>query len=100
MTVALYQGDGAEEVSLAIYSNNVFNLDRNCANTSQKYHGSGKWHNTLVFRVTVLISICRHPNFGQIYEAASTGGIHAAIFHDGLNMSYALLLVLAERNLS
>ncbi|KAJ7906404.1 hypothetical protein B0H13DRAFT_2506356 [Mycena leptocephala] len=50
VTVAMYQGDGAEE----------------------------EWHQDIANYMT----IC-HPNIIQMCGAASSGGIHATLFHDG-----------------
>ena len=54
---------------------------RNGARISRRYHGCGE--REINQRRRLLICIFRHPNFVQIYGAASSGGIHATIFHDG-----------------
>jgi hypothetical protein len=84
VTVAVYQGDGAEEVRcimlLRILDETI--VRRIGGGTSKKIWPFGKWKSTRpAFRLTELYF--SHPNIVQIFGTAKLGNIHATTLHDG-----------------
>jgi hypothetical protein len=82
VTVAVYQGEGAEEVCYNLLSPYMF---------SPTFGGMARGHGTiLAASVRESPYFCAenllfsHPNFVQICRFASSSTIHAAVFNDGV----------------
>ncbi|KAF7340628.1 hypothetical protein MSAN_02134700 [Mycena sanguinolenta] len=83
LTVAMYQGDDAEQVRGIFLSGS---LRLNCVGMAER---SCKIHvhaaRFLILTLSFLsIRTSRHPNIVQIYGAASSNGIHTTLFNDDL----------------
>ncbi|KAF7365710.1 hypothetical protein MVEN_00444700 [Mycena venus] len=76
VTVAMYQGDGAEEVERQYSAGVAARRCNICVTPASPLQTFAAYH-----RLTLCTS---HPNVIQIFGTASSGGIHATLFHDDL----------------
>lgn len=83
VTVAIYQGDDAENVCLLRASSNTVpsNLPGMAGRTCKIYGSSASF--AFCRDIQVAEATPSHPNIIQVYGTMSSGNMHATIFHDG-----------------
>jgi hypothetical protein len=85
MTVALYQGNNAEEVcvcALSLFCQfSVALIGMAICRLTTFLSSVPPQKCSLCF--TLIAVNCRHPNIVQLYGVVNSSGIHAAVYHDG-----------------